>query len=64
RDVATGSVRFEPMLRAALPAGTILETARPVIYARFASDNEGKRGRGLMNHAEPVTLSFVEAFDR
>lgn len=64
RDIAAGSVRFEPMLRAALPAGTILETARPVIYARFASADEGQRGRDLTNYSEPVTLSFVEAFDR
>lgn len=64
RDVAAGSVRFEPMLREGIAAGTILETARPTIYARFASDDEGKRGRNLTSHAEPVTLSFVEAFDR
>lgn len=64
RTVATGQVRFEPALRAAIPGGTILETARPTIYARFASDGEGRRARDLLSHSEPITLSFVEAFDR
>lgn len=64
RNVGAGTVRFRPRARQAIPAGTILQTAKPTIYARFASDDQGARARGMLSIAEPITLTFVEAFDR
>lgn len=59
-----GWVKFEPPLRAAIPAGTTLETDPPVAYAKFATDGEGERARDLLSWGEPVTLTFIEEFDR
>ena len=59
-----GAVQFEPPLRADMPAGTVIETTRPRVRMRFASKDEGRRARDLLSWGEPVTLNFVEAFDR
>lgn len=63
RDDA-GWVKFAPPARRAMPAGTRLETSPVVGYFRFASDDQGARGRDLLSYGEAVTLDFVEAFDR
>lgn len=49
---------------AAIPAGTTLKTDPPVAYAKFATDGEGERARDLLSWGEPVTLTFIEEFDR
>lgn len=59
-----GWVKFEPPLREAIPAGTALETAPITVHAKFATDGEGERARDLLSWGEPVTLTFVEDFDR
>ena len=64
RRNAGGWVKVEPSLRAAIPAGTTLQTDPPVAYAKFATDGEGERARDLLSWGEPVTLTFIEEFDR
>lgn len=61
---AGGWVQFEPPLRAAIPSGSTLGTAPVLAYAKFATDGEGERARGLLQHGQELTLSFVEDFDR
>ena len=56
-----GWVRFEPPARQAIPAGAVLQTDAPVIHARLADDDQGRRARELLRWGAPVTLSFVEA---
>lgn len=57
-------MKFEPPLREAIPAGTALETAPITVHAKFATDGEGERARDLLSWGEPVTLTFIEDFDR
>lgn len=59
-----GWVKIEPPLRQAVPLGTVLQTAPPIVHAKFATDGEGERARDLLSWGEPVTLTFVEDFDR
>ena len=59
-----GWVKVEPPLRQAIPAGTVLETDPILVRVRFATDGEGERARDLLSWGEPVTLTFVEDFDR
>lgn len=64
RRNAGGWVKIEPPLRQAIPAGTVLQTTPPLVYAKFATDGEGERARDLLSWGEPVTITFVEDFDR
>lgn len=59
-----GWVRFEPDAREAIPAGTVLQTDPPRFHGRFATDDEGARARDILSYAAPISLTFVEAFDR
>lgn len=59
-----GWVKLEPPLREAIPAGTTLETDPIIVHTKFATDGEGERARDILSFGEPVTLTFVEDFDR
>ena len=59
-----GWMKLKPALRADIPAGATLITNPPRFYCRFASDEEGARGRDAMSFGESITLNLVEAFDR
>ena len=59
-----GWVRFEPSARAAIPAGTALQTNPPRFFGRFVDDMQGQRTRELLRWGQSITVSFVEAFDR
>jgi len=61
---SSGAVRFLPRLRSTIPSGAVLETDPPHIRVRFASDDEGRRKRKLGRFGIPITLNFVEAFER
>ncbi|WP_304615836.1 hypothetical protein [Paracoccus sp. (in: a-proteobacteria)] len=62
--VAGGVTQIEPPLRAAIPSGATLQTAPVMVHARFATDGEGERARGILSYGEPVSLTFEESFDR
>ncbi|WP_411839249.1 hypothetical protein [Paracoccus sp. ME4] len=64
RRNAGGWVKIEPPLREAIPDNTLLETDPIMVRVKFATDREGERARDLLSWGEPVTLSFVEDFDR
>ncbi|MCG6111330.1 MAG: hypothetical protein MEQ74_03965 [Paracoccus sp.] len=64
RRNAGGWVKVEPPLRKAIPAGTVLETDPITVHVKFATDGEGERARDLLSWGEPVTLTFIEDFDR
>jgi len=64
RRNGAGWVKFEPAARRPIASGVTLNTATPIFYARFATDGEGARGRDVMSFGEPITINFVEAFDR
>lgn len=59
-----GAMGIEPPLREAIPSGTTLQTDPPHFYGRFASDNEGRAVREWLRWSDPVTIKFIEAFDR
>ena len=59
-----GWMRIEPPLRAPIASGQVLTTDPPVWRCKFASDDEGLRMRELLRFGSPVTLNFVEDFDR
>lgn len=59
-----GVTQFEPPARAAIPIGATIGTAPVTIRAKFATDGEGERARGLLSYGEPITMTFVEDFDR
>lgn len=61
---ATGWTRIEPPLRAAIPADTVVATDPAYIRVRLADDQQGRRAREMLRWGQPVTVSFVEAFER
>lgn len=62
--VSGATVSFQPAARAAIASGQTLLTDPPYIKARFASDDEGRRALEYGLRAAPITLNFIEAFDR
>jgi len=54
-------IRIQPPLRAAAPAGAIVETDNPVCKMRFASEDEGEVDFSLSEIDRP-TVIFREAF--
>lgn len=67
RVTAVGSDGFhkiEPQIRTPFPAGTQIQTDPPRIKVRLASDDQGRRGREMLRWGQPITLTFVEAFER
>ena len=63
-NFSTGRIEFEPPAREAFPIGTTIQTDPPHFYGRFIDDSQGQRTRQFLKWGEPITLSFVEAFDR
>jgi hypothetical protein len=59
-----GVVSFLPALRSAVAVDDVLSTTPPTVRMRFASDGEGRSTRTIHNHRAPVTLNFIEVFDR
>lgn len=59
-----GWVRFEPPLRAPIGTGQTMVTDPPLWRAKFATDDEGMRARERLRRGSPITLNFVEDFDR
>lgn len=53
-------VMIEPPLRAAAPAGAVLEIAKPVCRMRMTSETEGLFDQSL-NRLPSVTVNFMEA---
>lgn len=63
-SVSGATVSFLPAARTAIASGETLATDPPFIKVRFASDDDGRRALEYGHRAAPVTLNFVEAFDR
>ncbi len=63
-EVDGATIVFSPELRRDVPAGTRIVTDPAVFYGRFARDDEGVRTREYLRWGKPVTVTFVEAFDR
>ncbi len=61
---SNGFHRIEPPIRTPFPVGTTIQTDPPMVRVRLATDDQGRRGREFLRWGQPVTVSFVEAFER
>lgn len=62
--VSGSTISFQPGARAAIASGQTLATDPPYFKGRFASDDDGRRALEYGYRAGPVTLNFIEAFER
>lgn len=62
--VSGATVSFLPGARAAIASGQTLDTDPPYFKGRFASDDDGRRALEYGVRGAPVTLNFIEAFER
>jgi hypothetical protein len=59
-----GVIRFNPPLREAIPAGTVLEVQNPTILVRLESDSAAMAAYEFSQIGAPHVLNVIEAFDR
>lgn len=59
-----GVIAFEPPLRISSVAGTQVRVSRPMVQVRLAADDGWRQFVQHARLSQPMTVEFVEAFDR